>query len=69
MSVVSVDELAALSKEELEAVVRNVENPIDVRRLARTRLNAIWNIQPHAELYQTVLIVPDVLESADEDLQ
>jgi hypothetical protein len=66
MPVVSIDEFAWYSKLQLEAVVRNIENPIDVRRMARKRLNEIMNTQPHAELYQTVLIVPNRSEATSE---
>ncbi len=63
----SIDALTTLSKEELEAVIRDVENPIEVRRMARKYLNVITNTQPDAQRYQTVLIVPKLAEAASED--
>ncbi len=68
MRIATLDQLATLSADELKAVIQNVENPVEVRRLARKRWNEIMKTQPRAQLYQTTLVSPDVPRSpTDED--
>jgi len=67
MPIIPIDELERLSKSQLESVLRDFENPIEVRRKARKYLNELMNTQPHAELYQTVLIVPTLFGPAAEE--
>ncbi len=67
MRVVSLDELAALTTQELEAVIRDTENPIDVRRRARKRWNEIMKTPLRDQLDQTLLLTPQLTESARFD--
>ncbi len=68
MHTVSIEDLATLSADELNAVVRDEDNPIEVRRKARKRWRELIDAQPKAALDKTIIITPDLSRSPlDED--
>ena len=67
MYVDSIDDLATLSADELNAVVRNEDNSIEVRRTARQMWRALIESLPKAALDKTIVITPDLSRSPVDD--
>jgi hypothetical protein len=67
MHVDSLEDLAMLSLDELNAVVSDEGNTIELRRIARELWRELIDSRPKAELDKTVIITPDLSRSIVDD--
>jgi len=67
MNIESINDLATLSADELNAVVQDDGNPIEIRRKAREIWRALIDAQPKSHQDKTIVITPDLSRSPIND--